>query len=97
MDVVPPSHKNLFMMVNPMIDLARPYFAPPKVPPDRAKILQAAFASLAKDPAFRAETKKVARIEPTHLPGPKMDDAIRQILTQPKEVKDRVIGLLKGK
>ncbi|MGH6767776.1 MAG: Bug family tripartite tricarboxylate transporter substrate binding protein [Xanthobacteraceae bacterium] len=97
MDVVPATHKKLFMMVNPIIDLARPYFAPPNVPPERAKILQAAFASLAKDPAFRAETKRVARIEPTHLPGPKMDAAIKQILTQPKEVKDKVIGLLKGK
>jgi tripartite-type tricarboxylate transporter receptor subunit TctC len=97
MDVVPDTHRKLFMMVNPIIDLARPYFAPPNVPPERAKILQAAFAGLAGDPAFRAETKRVARIEPAHLPGPKMDAAIRQILTQPKEVKDRVIGLLRGK
>jgi tripartite-type tricarboxylate transporter receptor subunit TctC len=97
MDVVPPTHKPLFAMVNPIIDLARPYFAPPNVPPERARILQAAFAALAKDPAFRAETKRVARIEPSHVPGPEMDAAIRQILTQPKAVSDRVIGLLRGK
>jgi tripartite-type tricarboxylate transporter receptor subunit TctC len=97
MDVVPEKHKRLFMMVNPIIDLARPYFAPPNVPPERAKILQAAFGRLAKDPAFRAETMRVAKIEPSYRPGPDMDAAIRQILSQPKEVNDRVIGLLSGK
>lgn len=97
MDVVPEKHKRLFMMVNPIIDLARPYFAPPNVPPERAKILQAAFGRLAKDPAFRAETMRVAKIEPSYLPGPDIDAAIRQILSQPKEVNDRVIGLLSGK
>jgi len=97
MDVVPEKHKNLFMMVNPIIDLARPFFAPPNVPPERTRILQAAFGSLAKDPAFRAETNRVAKIEPSYVPGPEMDAAIKQILTQPKEVSDRVIGLLSGK
>ena len=62
-----------------------------------AAILQAAFGSLARDPAFRAETNRVAKIEPSYVPGPEMDAAIKQILTQPKEVSDRVIGLLSGK
>ena len=97
MDVVPEQHKRLFVMVNPIIDLARPYFAPPNIPPERAKILQAAFGSLAKDPAFRAETNRVAKIEPSHVPGPEMDAAIKQILNQPKDVSERVIGLLSGK
>ena len=97
MDVVPEKHKRLFIMVNPIIDLARPYFAPPNVPPERTAILQAAFGSLARDPAFRAETNRVAKIEPSYVPGPEMDAAIKQILTQPKEVSDRVIGLLSGK
>ena len=97
MDIIPEQHKRLFIMVNPIIDLARPYFAPPNVPPERAKVLQAAFGSLAKDPAFRAETLRVAKIEPTHVAGPDMDAAIKQILSQPKEVSDRVIGLLTGK
>ena len=97
MDVVPQTHKKLFIMVNPILDLARPYFAPPNVPAERAKILQTAFASLANDPAFRAETLRVAKIEPTHVPGGEMDIAIKQILSQPKEVSDRVIGLLSGK
>ncbi len=97
MDMVPEGHKQLFVMVNPIIDLARPYFAPPNIPPERAKIMQAAFGSLAKDPAFRAETKRVAKIEPSYVAGQDMDATIKQILNQPKEVSDRVISLLSGK
>lgn len=97
MDVVPEQHKKLFMMVNPILDLARPYFAPPNVPPARAKLLQDAFANLVTDPNFRAEVKRVAAIEPSLVPGPDMDVAIKQVVNQPKEVSDRVIGLLRGK
>jgi hypothetical protein len=32
MDVIPEKHRKLFVMVNPILDLARPYFAPPKTP-----------------------------------------------------------------
>ncbi len=97
MDVVPEKHRRLFAMVNPIIDLARPFYGSPNVPPDRIRILQAAFASLANDPAFRSETNRIAKIEPSHIPGAEMDSAIKQILNQPKEVSDRVIGLLNGK
>jgi tripartite-type tricarboxylate transporter receptor subunit TctC len=97
MEVVPDKHRNLFRMVNPIIDLARPFFAHPNIPAERAAILRTAFGSLAKDPAFRAETNRVAKIEPSYVPGAEMDAAIKQILTQPKEVSDRVIALLSGK
>jgi tripartite-type tricarboxylate transporter receptor subunit TctC len=96
MEVIPAEHKKLFLMVNPILDLARPYFAPPGTPADRAKILQDAFASLAVDPAFRADVKQVARIEPSLVRGPEMDAAIKEMLSQPKEVSDRIIDLLRG-
>jgi tripartite-type tricarboxylate transporter receptor subunit TctC len=96
MDIIPEAHRKLFVMVNPILDLARPYFAPPAVPGDRAKILQTAFANMATDPAFRAEVKRVARIEPSLVPGPEMDAAIRGMLSQPDEVKNRIIDLLRG-
>jgi len=96
MDVIPEAHKKLFVMVNPILDLARPYFAPPNVPTDRARILQTAFARMANDPDFRAEVKRVARIDPSLVPGPEMDAAIGQMLSQPDEVKNRIIDLLRG-
>jgi len=96
MDVLPEEHKKLFIMINPILDLARPFFAPPYVPADRAKLLQTAFANLVTDPNFKAEVKRVAQIEPSLVPGPAMDAAIKQMLSQPKEVNDRVIELLRG-
>ncbi|MFN3888778.1 MAG: Bug family tripartite tricarboxylate transporter substrate binding protein [Beijerinckiaceae bacterium] len=97
MDVVPDSHKPLFRMLNPILDLARPYFAPPNVPADRAKILRDAFGKLVGDQDFRAEMKKVAGITPSYVPGEEMAANIKDMLDQPPEVKDKIIGLLQGK
>ncbi|HEY4134744.1 MAG TPA: hypothetical protein VGO34_05980 [Alphaproteobacteria bacterium] len=96
MDVIPEEQRPLFLMVNPILDLARPYFAPPNIPADRAKHLRDAFAKLAVDPAFIAETQKVANIEPSLTRGEEMTEAIHSMLNQPPAVKDKVIGLLKG-
>jgi tripartite-type tricarboxylate transporter receptor subunit TctC len=95
MDVIPPERKNLFAMVNPMIDMARPYFAPPGIPADRAATLRNAFAALAKDKAFNDEVEKVANIHAAYLPGVDMTKAIEAMLDQPPEIKEKVIGLLR--
>lgn len=97
MDVVPASHKQLFQMVNPIIDHARPFYAPPGIPADRAKILQAAFDGIAKDEAFKAEAHKAAKINISYTPGTKMTVAIKEMLDQPPTVKAKVISLLKKK
>jgi tripartite-type tricarboxylate transporter receptor subunit TctC len=97
MDVIPADKKNLFKMVNPMIDIARPYFGPPGVPADRVKILRAAFGALVKDKAFNDEVYKIAKIHAAYLPGADMEPAIKEMLNQPPEVKKTVIGLLRAK
>lgn len=97
MDVVPDSHKPLFRMLNPILDLARPYFAPPNVPADRAKILRDAFGKLVADQDFRADMKKVAGITPSYVAGEQMTASIKEMLDQPPEVKDKIIRLLQGK
>ncbi|HTI87997.1 MAG TPA: hypothetical protein VL966_15435 [Alphaproteobacteria bacterium] len=95
MDVIPPERKDLFAMVNPIIDMARPYYAPPGIPADRAKALRDAFAKMAKDKGFNEEVTRVARIHATHLGGEQMTPAIHAMLNQPPEVKNKVIGLLR--
>jgi tripartite-type tricarboxylate transporter receptor subunit TctC len=94
MDVIPPERKNLFAMVNPIIDMARPYYAPPGVPAERATQLRDAFTKLAKDAEFTEEVRQIAKIRPAFLPGAEMVPAIQAMLDQPPEVKDKVIGLL---
>jgi tripartite-type tricarboxylate transporter receptor subunit TctC len=77
--------------------MARPYFAPPGVPADRAKVLQDAIAALAKDAAFRAEVKKAARIDITLVPGDRMLKSIKAMLDLPQDVKDKIIGMVRKK
>lgn len=96
MDVIPESQRPLFTMVNPILDLARSYFAPPNIPADRAAMLREAFAKTAVDPEFIAETRKVASIEPILTRGEEMQKAVAAMLDQPPEVKNKIIGLLKG-
>jgi len=96
MDVVPEEHKKLFAMLNPILDLSRPYFAAQNTPSDRSEILRTAFARLVDDQAFRAEVAKVARIEPTLTPGAEMADQITAMLNQPEDVRKRVVELLQG-
>jgi hypothetical protein len=85
MDVVPDSHKPLFKMLNPILDLARPYFAPPNVPADRTAILRDAFGKLVDDQQFRADMQKVAGITPSLVRGEEMMANIKEMLDQPPE------------
>jgi tripartite-type tricarboxylate transporter receptor subunit TctC len=96
MDVIPEKYKKLFSMINPIIDLARPYYAPPGIPEESKKILQEGFRRLGTDEDFKAEVKRAARTEVSVVVGDKMIAAIKQMLDQPPEVKDKIIQLLKG-
>jgi tripartite-type tricarboxylate transporter receptor subunit TctC len=84
-------------MVNPMIDMARPYFAPPGIPAERTAVLRDAFAKLAADKAYVDEVERIAKIHPAFLPGNEMEPAIKEMLDQPPDVKKKVIGLLTTK
>jgi tripartite-type tricarboxylate transporter receptor subunit TctC len=84
-------------MVNPWIDMARPYFAPPGVPSDRAKHLQDAFRKLAADKAFASEVKKAASIDISLVPGEEMLAQIQAMLKLPPEVKEKIISLVRKK
>lgn len=96
MDVVPASHRPLFQMVNPIIDNARPFYAPPGIPEDRAEILRVGFDKLAEDRDFADEARKAAKIRISYTPGRDMTTAIKEMTDQPEEVKAKVISLLQG-
>jgi tripartite-type tricarboxylate transporter receptor subunit TctC len=54
-----PAARALISLVEVPFELSRPFAAPPGVPQDRAKILQAAFLNAHRDPEFLAEAKKL--------------------------------------
>ena len=66
-------------------DFARPFAAPPDLPPDRKAALIAAFDATMKDPEFLAETKqRDLEVEPVHAKA--LDNMLAELYATPKEV-----------
>ncbi len=64
MDVDPRRTEKSVPMLNPILDLARPYYAPPGIPGSARHHLREAFARLGDDAAFKADVSKVAASRP---------------------------------
>ena len=69
--------------------LSRPFAAPPGIPEDRAKALQAAFKAMCADPEFRAEAEKL-RVDVSPLDAGEVMDVIHKIAATPKDVRDQM-------
>ena len=65
--------------------LSRPFAAPPEIPADRAKALQAAFMAMCKDPEFLAEAKKL-RVDISPVSGPDVLKLIERLAASPPSV-----------
>jgi tripartite-type tricarboxylate transporter receptor subunit TctC len=75
-------------------EAAKPYFAPPGVPPARIAILRSAFDATMKDPEFLkdAETARIPVDQPMN--GAQLTETVRTVGTTPKPVVDRMQGIL---
>jgi tripartite-type tricarboxylate transporter receptor subunit TctC len=66
------------------VAIARPFAAPPGVPPDRVEMLRRAFDATMRDPEFLAEAARLnAEIDP--LTGEQVQDIVTQVLSTPKD------------
>ena len=63
----------------------RPFAAPPNLPADRAKALQAAFMATMKDPDFLEDAKK-QKLEIAPISGEKIGQLIAQLYASPKDI-----------
>jgi tripartite-type tricarboxylate transporter receptor subunit TctC len=69
--------------------LARPYIAPPGLPPERVKALRDAFNATMKDPEFIAELDKLQlKFDPTT--GEEMEEIVRDAYALPDSIVQRV-------
>src|SRR2546430_2502171 len=75
--------------------LSRPFAAPPDVPADRAKALQAAFMATHKDPAYLAEAEKTG-IEVSPIGNGEIRKLIEQIAKTPPDQLKRIEKLIEG-
>jgi tripartite-type tricarboxylate transporter receptor subunit TctC len=79
----------------PLLTMARPYAAPPGVPEDRIKALQAAFLAAHRDPQFLDEAARLG----IHVDPVSAEDVVRsieQMSRAPPEMFDQVRKLLAG-
>lgn len=75
---------------------ARPFAAPPKLPPDRAATLRKAFSDTVRDPAFVAEAEKLG-LEPELVTWEEMERLIAGFYEAPPAVASRVREAMGGK
>jgi tripartite-type tricarboxylate transporter receptor subunit TctC len=65
--------------------MARPFLAPPGVPPERKQALRAAFDETMRDPAFLAEAKQHG-LEVNPVSGADSDKLIEELYQTPADI-----------
>ena len=75
--------------------MARPFAAPPDVPPERIAALRDAFLALARDPAFIAAAE-AQQLELSMVGGQRIQDSVTRVSGAPRDVlrklRDVVLG-----
>jgi len=74
--------------------IGRPFVAPPDLPPDRLKLLRAAFTATMKDAEFVAETKKNG-LDLDPQDGERLAALIQKINATPKPIVDRIGAMMR--
>jgi tripartite-type tricarboxylate transporter receptor subunit TctC len=65
--------------------MARPFAAPPKVPPERLQLLRTAFDATMHDPEFLAEASRL-ELEVRPVTGAEIETMVKEILASPPDV-----------
>ncbi len=91
-----PKSKTLIAVAEIPYQLSRPFAAPPGLPPERAKALQTAFLTMAKDPKFLADSKKLG-VDVSPVGAKDAQDMLKEIAEAPQEAKDYMRNLLFAK
>jgi tripartite-type tricarboxylate transporter receptor subunit TctC len=76
-------------------ELGRPMMATPGIPPERVKILREAYARALKDPELLVEAEK-NKMDVDASSGEELEEMIKKVMDQPKEVTDRVKKMLEN-
>ncbi len=87
-------HKRIIEFVYAGQGIGRPFIAPPGLPPDRLKMLRAAFDATMKDPQFIADVTK-SRLELDPEDGEHLATLIDKIYATPRPIIDKVGALIK--
>jgi tripartite-type tricarboxylate transporter receptor subunit TctC len=78
------------------LKIARPFIAPPELPPARAAILQEAFMATQRDPAYLQEAKDL-QIDISPLSGEEIGQVLRRLAGSPPALIERYKDILAAK
>lgn len=85
----PESARRLATILLAVAQFGRPYVSSPGLPPERAKMLQNAFAKATNDPEFVAEAKR-RQLELNPIYGDDLSALAQQVIAQPADVIERM-------
>jgi tripartite-type tricarboxylate transporter receptor subunit TctC len=80
-----PKEKAALKLIFSRLIIARPFAAPPGLPPERTKALRDAFDATMGDPDFVAEMKRLT-LDVRPRPGAKVEELVREIYNYPADV-----------
>jgi tripartite-type tricarboxylate transporter receptor subunit TctC len=92
----PPQSRSLAKVILSAGEFGRPLVTPPKVAPDRLKILREAFDKAINDPALKAAAEK-RRLDLDPASGVELESLAKEVMATPSDVVERVEKLLGGK
>jgi tripartite-type tricarboxylate transporter receptor subunit TctC len=87
------SGKRLASVILAVGAFGRPYVSSPGLPPERTKILQAAFKKALMDPDFQAQAKE-RKLDVGPVGGEELEVLAREVMAQPPDVIERMKRLL---
>lgn len=88
-----PEDRQVLELVVAAQSFARPFAAPPGVPPDRAAALRQAFDATVKDPAFIAESEKL-KLEPELVTASELEAILHRLYATPPAIVARAKAAL---
>ncbi|HEX2226244.1 MAG TPA: tripartite tricarboxylate transporter substrate-binding protein [Candidatus Binatia bacterium] len=74
-------------------EFGRPMVAGPGNPPERVRMLRDAYAKAMRDPGLIEEAKK-GQMDMEHTPGEDLQNLLKDLMSQPRDVMDRVRRIL---
>jgi tripartite-type tricarboxylate transporter receptor subunit TctC len=90
------AERDALRLVMARLDIGRPFFLPPNVPPDRVAALRAAFDATMRDPDYRAEADRL-KVDVDPLTGAELAALVAQVAQTPLETVARVRAALEHK
>ena len=90
------AQRQAFRLMTSRLDVGRPFFGPPEIPPARAAALRRAFEATMKDSAFLADAAKLG-LETNPMTGEEVAQSVADVLATAADVVENVKDTLEGR